>query len=107
MMHPLSGFPTPPETNASNDEVKKFFELSADWATVPSLPFVALPRRGRNWLAMLALRTIFAGLAGVGCGGENTGGGRNTGTSSSTDSARVTGTSSERFAIHHIVIDRE
>jgi hypothetical protein len=30
MMHPLSGFPTPPETNASYDEVKKLFELSAD-----------------------------------------------------------------------------
>jgi hypothetical protein len=93
----------PPETNAS----KALFWLSADRTTVPPSLFFALPRRGRNWLAMLALRAIFVGLAGLGCGGGNTGGGRNTGTSSSTDSARGTGTFSERFLVHHIVIDRE
>jgi hypothetical protein len=99
-MHPLAGFQMPPEMSDRKAEVKKLFGPSADRATVPPLLFFALPRRPRNWLAMLALRAIFVGLAGMGCGGGNTGGGRDTGTFSSTYSATVTGTSSERLAIH-------
>ena len=60
-MHPTPGFPMPPETNASKAELRKLFELSAHRATVPPL-LLALSRRGRNWLAMLAPRAIFVGL---------------------------------------------
>lgn len=107
IIHPPSGFQMPPEMSDRKAEVKKQFGLSADRATVPPLLFFALPRSRRNWLAMLAPRAIFVGPAGMGCSGGNTGGGRNTGTSSSTYSATVTGTSSQRLAIHHLVIGRE
>jgi hypothetical protein len=52
----------PPETNASKAELRKLFELSAHRATAPPLLLLALSRRGRNRLAMLAPRAIFVGL---------------------------------------------
>ena len=78
----------------SKNEIKKLFWPSAGGATLAFLLFFGLPRRRRNWLAMVGLLVIFVGLAGMGCGGGGgtTGGGGNTGTTAGTYSVTVTGT---------------
>jgi subtilase family serine protease len=82
---------------SSSNEVKKLFWPSAGGATVCVLLFFGLPKRRRNWLAMIGLLVIFVGLAGMGCGGVSGGGGGggggNTGTTAGTYSITVTGTS--------------
>jgi trimeric autotransporter adhesin len=82
-------------STSSKNEVKKLFWPSAGGATLAFLLFFGLPRRRRNWLAMLGLLAVFAGLAGMGCGGSGGGGGGGGGggTSAGTYSVTVTGTS--------------
>jgi hypothetical protein len=84
-------------TSAKN-EVKKLIWPSTGGVALASLLFVLVPRRRRNWLAMLGLLAVLAGLAGMGCGGGggNGGGGGsggNTGTTAGTYTVTVTGTS--------------
>jgi hypothetical protein len=58
-----------------------------------------VPRRRRNWLAMLGLLVLFASMGAMGCGGGGSsgggggGGGGNSGTSPGTYTITVTGTS--------------
>jgi hypothetical protein len=85
--------------SSAQNEMKKLFWPSAGGATLALLLFFGLPKRRRNWLAMLGLLAVFAGLAGMGCGGGGGGGctvncgGGNTGTTPGTYTLTVTGTS--------------
>jgi len=81
-------------TTGKND-MKKLFWPSAGGATVALLLFFGLPKRRRNWLAMLGLLVVLVAAAGIGCGGVNNtgGGGGNTGTTPGTYTLTVTGTS--------------
>ena len=83
----------------SQNEMKHLFWPSAGGATLAGLLFFGLPKRRRNWLAMLGLLAVFAGLAGMGCGGGGGGGctsncgGGNPGTTPGAYVLTVTGTS--------------
>ena len=56
--------------------------------------FFGIPKRRRNWLAMLGLLVFFVTVAGMGCGGgSGGGGGGNSGTTAGTYTVTVTGTS--------------
>jgi hypothetical protein len=83
----------------SQNEMKKLYWPSAGGATLALLLFFGLPKRRRNWLAMLGLLAFFVAAAGMGCGGGGGGGctvncgGGNTGTTPGTYTLTVTGTS--------------
>jgi hypothetical protein len=82
----------------------KLFWPSAGGATLALAFFFGIPRRRRNWLAMLGLFCLIVSIAGIGCGGGNagTGGGggggggggsSNPGTTAGTYTITITGTS--------------
>jgi subtilase family serine protease len=78
------------------NEVRKLFWPSTGGAALAALLWFFVPKRRRNWLAMIAVLAVFAGLAGMGCGGGpgNTGGGGGGGgTTAGTYTVTVTGTS--------------
>jgi subtilase family serine protease len=79
------------------NEMKNLFWPSAGGATLALLLFFGLPRRRRNWLAMLGLLAVFAAFAGLGCGGGSGsgggGGGGTPGTTTGTYTFTVTGAS--------------
>jgi hypothetical protein len=86
-------------TSARN-QVKKLFWPSAGGATLALLLFFGLPKRRRNWLAMLGLMIFFVAAAGMGCGGGGGGGaggggggGGSTGTTAGSYTVTVTATS--------------
>lgn len=58
----------------------------------------AIPRKRRNWLAMMILLAIVASIGFAGCGGKSGGGGGNTGTTAGTYTIKVTGTSGSTSA---------
>jgi hypothetical protein len=59
--------------------------------------FFGVPRRRRNWLAMLGLLLLFVSGVAIGCGGGSSSGGgttpSNPGTTAGTYTVTVTGTS--------------
>jgi len=56
--------------------------------------FFVVPKRRRNWPAMMGLLVLFISMSAVGCGGGGgSGGGGNPGTSAGTYAITVTGTS--------------
>ncbi|MGP8174580.1 MAG: protease pro-enzyme activation domain-containing protein [Terracidiphilus sp.] len=85
---------TTASTRAEN-QMKKLFWPSAGGATLALVLFLGIPRRRRNWLAMLGLLALIISVAGIGCGGGGGGGGGggNNGTTPGTYTVTVTGTS--------------
>jgi len=81
-------------TSAEN-RTKRPFWPSAGGAALALLLFFGIPRRRRNWLAMLGLLVIFVSLSAMGCGGSSGsgGGGGNSGTTPGTYTVTVTGAS--------------
>jgi hypothetical protein len=81
-------------TTALN-QTKKLFWPSAGGAALALVLFFGIPKRRRNWLAMLGLLVFFVTVAGMGCGGGggSGGGGGNSGTTAGTYTVTVTGTS--------------
>ncbi|HEV2486693.1 MAG TPA: protease pro-enzyme activation domain-containing protein [Terracidiphilus sp.] len=73
----------------------KLFWPSTGGAVLALLFFFGVPRRRRNWLAMVGLLVLFVSGVAIGCGGGGGGGGNNSnpGTSSGTYTVTVTGTS--------------
>jgi len=78
--------------------MKKLFWRSAGGTALALLLMIGIPRRRRNWLAMVGLAVVFASISAVGCGqvngvsGGGGGGGGNAGTSAGTYTVTVTGT---------------
>jgi subtilase family serine protease len=80
----------------------KLFWPSAGGATLALAFLLRIPRRRRNWLAMLGLFCLLVSIAGIGCGNVSTGGGggggggggsSNPGTTAGTYTITITGTS--------------
>jgi trimeric autotransporter adhesin len=82
-------------TTALN-RTKKLFWPSAGGATLALVLFFGIPKRRRNWLAMLGLLVLFVSLGAMGCNSSNAntsgGGGGSTGTTAGTYTVTVTGT---------------
>jgi subtilase family serine protease len=82
---------------AFNEPLKLFWPSTG--GAVLALLFFFVPRRRRNWLAMLGLLVLFASGVAIGCGGGGGGGGgggttpSNPGTSKGTYTVTVTGVS--------------
>jgi trimeric autotransporter adhesin len=97
-------------TSAKNEAEKLFWPSTGGVAAAFMLFFLA-PKQRRNWLAMLGLLVVFAGLAGMGCGGSSSGGGGgggsnggggggNTGTTTTAGAYTVTVTGTSGSASH-------
>ena len=82
-------------TNSGEIQMKHLFLPSAGGTALALLLMIGIPRRRRNWLAMVGLAVVFASISVVGCGGVIGGGGEgggNAGTSAGTYTVTVTGT---------------
>jgi hypothetical protein len=85
-------------TTAEN-RLRKLIWPSAGGTVLALVLIIWVPRRRRNWLAMLGLLVLFASMGAMGCGGGGSsgggggGGGGNSGTSPGTYTITVTGTS--------------
>lgn len=80
----------------SSNQMKKLFWPSAGGAALALVFLFGIPKRRRNWLAMLGLLLVFVSAAVVGCGGGGGTGGTgtsNAGTTAGTYTVTVTGTS--------------
>jgi hypothetical protein len=94
---------TTASTTAEN-EVKMLFWPSAGGTALAFVLLIGVPRRRRNWLAMVGLLVVFASISSIGCGGGGAAGsggsggvgngveGGNSGTSAGTYTVTVTGT---------------
>jgi hypothetical protein len=80
-------------SSAENQMKKSFWPATGGTALALILLF-CVPRRRRNWLAMLLLLTLFVPFGAVGCGiSGRVGGGGNAGTTPGTYTVTITGTS--------------
>ena len=85
-------------STTANNQIKRLFWPSAGGTALALLLMIGVPRRRRNWLAMVGLAVVFASISAVGCGVTNggnfgsSGGGGNPGTSAGTYTVTVTGT---------------
>jgi trimeric autotransporter adhesin len=79
-------------STSSIRHVRKLFWPTSGGVAVAFLLFFTVPRRRRNWAAMVGLLVVFVALAGMGCGGGSGGSGGG-GTTAGTYSVTVTGTS--------------
>ena len=80
------------------NEPEKLFWPSTGGAVLALVFLFGIPKRRRNWLAMIGLLVFFVSLAATGCGGgggggNNGGGTSNPGTTSGTYTVTVTGAS--------------
>jgi hypothetical protein len=75
--------------------MKRLFWPTAGGTVLAVVLLFWVPRRRRNWLAILGLLVLFASIGELGCGGGggSGGGGGNTGTTPGTYTVTVTGTS--------------
>jgi len=75
------------------NQMKKLFWPSAGGTALALVLLFGVPRRRRNWLAMVGLAVLFASIGSIGCGGGSGGGGGggNAGTSAGTYTVTVTG----------------
>jgi hypothetical protein len=78
--------------SSAANQMKHLFWPATGGTTLAVILLFGIPRRRRNWLAMLGLLVLFASIGAMGCGGGG-GGGGNTGTTPGTYSVTVTGTS--------------
>ncbi len=83
----------------SLNQTRKLFWPAASGATLALVLFFGIPRRRRNWLAMLGLLVLFVSVAAIGCGGGSSnnggggGGGGNSGTTTGSYTVTVTAVS--------------
>jgi hypothetical protein len=77
-------------TSALN-RTNKLFWPSAGGTALALVFLLGIPRRRRNWLAILGLLVLFVSIAAVGCGGSSSSSG-NPGTTTGTYTVTVTGT---------------
>jgi hypothetical protein len=80
---------------SSANQMKRLFWPTAGGTVLAVVLLFWVPRRRRNWLAILGLLVLFASIGELGCGGGggSGGGGGNTGTTPGTYTVTVTGTS--------------
>jgi len=83
-------------TTAEN-RTKKLFWPSAGGTALALVLLIGVPRRRRNWLAIVGLAVLVASISAIGCGGGSSvggggGGGGNAGTSAGTYTVTITGT---------------
>lgn len=76
------------------NRMKKLFWPPAGGTALALVLLFGIPRRRRNWPAMVGLAVLFASICAIGCGGRTSGGGGggNAGTSAGTYTVTVTGT---------------
>lgn len=79
------------------NRTKSLFWPSTGGAALALVLFFGIPKRRRNWLAMLGLLVLFVSLGAMGCNSSKAstgggGGGGNTGTTAGTYTVTVTGT---------------
>lgn len=80
--------------SSAANQMKRFFWPSTGGAALALVLLFGIPRRRRNWLAMVGLLALFVSLGAIGCGGGSSGGGGgggNSGTTSGTYTITVTG----------------
>ena len=87
----------------------KLFWPSAGGATLALAFLFGIPRRRRNWMAMLGVFCLLVSIAGIGCGGgsTNSGGGGGTsipGTTAGTYTITITGTSGSTVVTNTAVL---
>jgi hypothetical protein len=77
----------------SENRMKRLLWPSAGGTAMAVVLLIGVPRRRRNWLAMVGVAVLFAAISAVGCGGGSSGGkGRgNAGTPAGTYTVTVTG----------------
>ena len=75
------------------NRTNKLFWPSAGGTALALVFLFGIPRRRRNWLAMVGLLVLVISVAGMGCGGSTPSGGGNPGTTAGTYTVTVTGTS--------------
>lgn len=81
--------------SSAQNQTKKLLWLPADGTALALMLLIGVPRKRRNWMAMLGLVLLFASISAIGCsGGSSNGGGSvgNPGTSAGTYTVTVTGT---------------
>lgn len=78
----------------SENQMKRLFWPSTGGTALALVLLFGVPRRRRNWLAMVGLAVLVVSIGALGCGGGGGGGGGggNTGTSAGTYTVTVTGT---------------
>jgi hypothetical protein len=80
--------------SSAENQMKKSFWPATGGTALALILFFCVPRRRRNWLAMLVLLALFVPFGAVGCvGGLGSGGGGNAGTTPGTYKVTITGTS--------------
>jgi hypothetical protein len=80
--------------SSAENQMKKLFWPSTGGTALALILLFCVPRRQRNWLAMLGLLVLFVSIGAVGCGGGGGGGGGgNVGTTPGTYTVTVAGTS--------------
>ena len=79
-------------TSALN-RTNKLFWPSAGGTALALIFLFGIPKRRRNWLAMLGLLVLFVSIAAGGCGGGGSSSSGNPGTTTGTYTVTVTGTS--------------
>jgi len=86
--------------SSAENQMKKLFWPSTGGSALALILLFCVPRRQRNWLAMLALLVLSVSIGAVGCGGSGGGGsggggggGGNSGTTAGAYTITVTGTS--------------
>ena len=86
-------------TTTSMNQTRKLFWPSAGGAVLALVFLFGIPKRRRNWLAMVGLLALVVSIAGMGCGGGGGGSNNNTtpvttpGTTAGTYTVTVTGVS--------------
>jgi hypothetical protein len=78
---------------SSLNRTNKLFWPSAGGTALALVFLFGIPKRRRNWLAMLGLLVLVISIAGMGCGGGGGGTTGNTGTTPGTYTVTITGTS--------------
>ena len=111
---PLSGTTTQTSTltvnttasSSAENRMQKLFRPTTGGTALALILLFCVPRRQRNWMAMLGLLVLFVSIGAVGCsggggsggGGGGGGGGGNSGTTTGSYTITVTGTSGSQTA---------
>jgi hypothetical protein len=82
--------------STAKNQIDRLFGPISGGTALALIAFFLVPKRRRNWLAMLGLFVLLISVSAIGCGG---GGGGNSGTTAGTYTITVTGTSGTLSAI--------
>lgn len=84
--------------SSAENQIKRLLWPSTGGAALALVLLIGIPRRRRNWMAMVGLVVLLASIGVMGCGGKGSGsgsgggGGGNAGTTAGTYTVTVTGT---------------